>query len=170
MGGKLVLAAMLAGGCLMALPLAAAAGPVQLPEGASRPSAEEENEGLAGSALRVPCDRVISRLNHEEGSEHGTAPDMSRVAKQLHTTVTWVERCMLAYGRRPRRPGLESAESREQHLEDLEEQEPEEVAPEDIAEPGARERKEHPEKERVTHVKPPPTPGGFFDYYRDWGE
>ncbi len=152
--------------------LPVAADPVQRPEGAGRRATKEatettegtEGEQPATNAQRVSCDRVISRISHEEGIQHGNAPDMSMVARRLGTTVTWVERCMLAYGRRPKRPGLESAESREQHLESFEDQEPEEVAPEDVAEPGARELKEHAEKERVSRMKPPPTPADFREY------
>jgi hypothetical protein len=89
---------------------------------------------------------------------------MSMLAKRMHTTVVWVERCMLASGRRPLRPGMESAETREEGLEAFEDAEPEEIAPEDIQEPGARGYKEHPEKERLSRVKPPPTPSDFGLY------
>jgi len=68
---------------------------------------------------------------------------------------------MLAYGRRPNRPGYESAETREQRLEAMEEDEPEESGPEDVEEPGARERVVLPDKPRVLHIKPPPTPSSF---------
>lgn len=166
---RLLLMAMLTGMWLAGGLLPVAAEPVQRPEGLERRSgdvATETTEGTDGeepaiSALRVPCERVISRINHEQAAQHGKAADMSMVAKRLRTTVTWVERCMLAYGRQPLRPGIESAEGREERLESFEDQEAEEIAPEDVAEPGAREYKAHAEKERVSHVKPPPTPVDF---------
>ena len=169
---RLVLVAILTEVWLAGALRPAAADPVQRPEGAERGNAHvatETTEGTEGEepatgALRVSCERVISRINHEQAAPHGKAADMSMVAKQLRTTVTWVERCMLAYGRRPMRPGIESAEGREERLESFEDQEVEEIAPEDVAEPGARELKQHAEKERVSHLKAPPTPVDFRAY------
>jgi len=114
--------------------------------------------GLAG---RVPCSTVLSRVTHSVGQEKGRPVDMSQLAKRLGTTVTWVEHCMRVYGRRPKRPGFESAEEREAALEALEEDEPEETSSEDVQEPGARERAEHPARERVLRIKPPPTPDSY---------
>lgn len=65
---------------------------------------------------------------------------------------------MRAYGRRPKRPGLESAESREAELESFEDEEPEETGPEDTEEEGAPNPKLHPERQRLLKIKPPPTP------------
>ena len=65
---------------------------------------------------------------------------------------------MRAYGRRPKRPGHESAESREAELESFEDEEPEETGPEDTEEEGAPDPKLHPERQRLLKIKPPPTP------------
>ena len=110
------------------------------------------------AAVRVDCAEVISHINREIRLGGGRYPDMSRLAKELGTSTIWVEHCMRAYGRRLRRPGWESAESREKALELLEEEEPEESGPEDVEEPGAREREERPEKFRYMKVRPTPTP------------
>jgi hypothetical protein len=106
----------------------------------------------SGAALRhVPCNQVISWVDRDSEFRRGEAPDMSVVAKELDTSVVWVERCMLTYGRRPKRQAVESAESREQRLESLEEDEPEERGPEDIEEEGAPERRENTERSRRFH-------------------
>lgn len=115
-------------------------------------------------AGRVECARVISAVNREVRLRRGEQADISAVAQRLGTTVTWVEQCMRTYGRRPRRPGLESAETREGLLEKLEEEEPEEQFPEDLAERGALQRI-RPEKQRVLHPKPSPSPE-FFEFFR----
>lgn len=109
-------------------------------------------------AGRVACDVVISAVHRQVGILRGRSADLSLVAKRLGTTVPWIEHCMRAYGRRPKRPGLESAEAREEQLESFEDEEPEEAFHEDVEEPGARERVVHPQKERVLRAKPPPTP------------
>jgi hypothetical protein len=118
------------------------------------------------SMQRISCERVISKIDQQVRRTNGQPADMSQVARQLGTHVIWVEHCMLAYGRRPKRPGYESAEARDERLEALEADEPEESGPEDVEEPGARERPEHPEKERVLRIKPPPTPSGHFQWNR----
>jgi hypothetical protein len=111
----------------------------------------EANKGGVGSsgALRVPCDQVISRVDHyaHSHSAHLSA-DLSEVAKELGTNVAWVERCMLAYGRRVGRPGKESAASTEQLLKTFEEDEPEEVEREDIDEGLRGGVPERPERQR----------------------
>src|SRR5262249_19347383 len=99
------------------------------------------------AAWRVPCDQVISRVNHEVGAERGGSADLSKLAKAMGTTTGWVEHCMTMYGRRQRRPEVESADRREERLEALEDEEPEEVAPEDVEEPGEHEH-EVPYEER----------------------
>ena len=80
------------------------------------------------------------------------------MAKILGTGVFWLERCMLAYGRLPKRPLTTG--SLDDRLESLEADEPEETGPEDVQEPGARERVEHPERPRVLHlgIEQRPTP------------
>ena len=115
-------------------------------------------------ARRVSCDRVLSTANREVRLSKGGTADLSAIARGLGTTVAWVEHCMLAYGRRPRRPGYQTAESRETELERLESDEPEEEFPEDVEEPGARERVVHPQRPRVLRVKPPPTPKEFEEF------
>ncbi len=76
--------------------------------------------------------------------------DISEVAKKLGTSVAWVEQCMRTYGRRPRRPGLESSEGRESKLEAMESYEPEEsLEPEDRGEKGLpRTRSKPPQLKR----------------------
>jgi len=118
--------------------------------------------GMA-SAGTVPCDVIIARVNRNAGKERGRAPDMSELAKQLGTSTVWVEHCMITYGRRSKRPGLESAEGREERLESLEEDEPEETGLEDVEEPGAREEPEHPAKPRQFKSHVEPTPDTYFD-------
>jgi len=109
--------------------------------------AEEKLEGSLAAQRRAPCDEVTSQVDRDTNARGGHTVDMSVVAKELGTSVVWVERCMLAYGRQPRRPSGKSAESREQLLESLEENEPEEEnAPEDIEEAGAPNRGERPEQ------------------------
>jgi hypothetical protein len=109
-------------------------------------------------ARRVACDQVISAVNRAVRFRHGQAADMSVLARHLGTSVPWVERCMQMYGRRPKRPGSEAAESKEAQIEAFEEDEPEESASEDNEEPGASERVIHPQKPRVFRLQPPPTP------------
>ncbi len=115
-------------------------------------------------AGRVPCDRVISRVNREVRIIHGESVDISHVAKQLGTSIAWVEHCMRMFGRRPKRPGHEAAESLEAEIESFEEEEPEEAFAEDVEEPGARERVIHPPKARRFRSKPPPTPREFQEF------
>jgi hypothetical protein len=117
-------------------------------------------------AGRVPCDRVISKVNREVRIVRGESVDISHVAKQLGTSVAWVEHCMRMFGRRPKRPGHEAAGSLEAEIESFEEEEPEEAFAEDVEEPGARERIVHPPKARVFRSKPPPTPQEFEEWRR----
>jgi hypothetical protein len=102
-------------------------------------------------AWRVPCDQVISQLDRNTTSQRGKGgadlkggTDLTTLARQLNTTESWAEHCMRAYGRRPKRAGLEGAESREVQLEQWEGDEPEESAPEEMEDSG--EREEAPEK------------------------
>ena len=105
-------------------------------------------------ARRVPCDAVIAEAHHERRSINQTSVDISKLSKTLGTTVAWTEHCMRAYGRRPKRPGLESAESREEELESFEEDEPEETFPEDADEEGVPDLKDQPEKQRILKIHP----------------
>jgi len=121
--------------------------------------------GRAGTAaaLRVPCDQVIARASHQVRAEHGVSPDLSKLAKQLGTTSGWVEHCMSTYGRRQRRPEIQPGDQREERLELLEIEEPEEVAPEDTEEPGEHEREEGPEeRQRNLHLQPTPKRDPFL--------
>ncbi len=109
-------------------------------------------------AWRVSCSSVMSEVHKEARAAKATHVDISKVATRLHTSVAWAEHCMRAYGLRTKRPGIESAEGREQELESFEEDEPEEAAAEDIEEEGATNPKLHPERQRLLKIHPPPTP------------
>ncbi len=78
------------------------------------------------NAAHLECSKVISALAREKRASAGGASDLSKLAKEMGTSIAWIEHCMRTYGRRPRRPGLESAEGRENRLEALEIFEPEE--------------------------------------------
>lgn len=111
-------------------------------------------------AAQIACADVISEVNRSIRLNGGTSPEISRLAKRLGSTPAWVEHCMRVYGRRARRPGLESTEGRESRLEQFESDEAEEIAPEDIEEPG----EDLPPKRRE---KPPvirPTPAPPLDF------
>jgi hypothetical protein len=110
------------------------------------------------AAWRVSCDAVMSEVHKETRTAEETHVDISKVAVRLHTSVAWTENCMRAYGMRTKRPGVESAEGREQEFESFEEDEPEEAGPEDTEEEGAPNPKVHPERQRLLKVHPPPTP------------
>ena len=92
---------------------------------------------LKTEAGRVACDAVISEVHRETRTIKQPNVDISKVARKLGTTIAWTEHCMRVYGRRPKRPGLESAESREAELESFEDEEPEETMAEDTEEEGA---------------------------------
>ncbi|MBI3784587.1 MAG: hypothetical protein HY270_14430 [Deltaproteobacteria bacterium] len=117
------------------------------------------------NAGQVACSDVIKKVNHRISLERGNSPDLSLVAHQVGSSVPWVEHCMKVYGRRPKRPGLESAEAHEERLEAFEDDEPEETGPEDVEEEGAKERREHPERPRYSKFKnvPAPEPGSPED-------
>jgi hypothetical protein len=97
----------------------------------------------------VPCDQVIARLDHNLRIETGRqakvpgdkerADSIDHVARRLGTTQLWVTQCMRAYGRRLP-AALDNVQDPEDLIEDLEAEEPEESAPEDLEEPGARAR------------------------------
>jgi hypothetical protein len=113
--------------------------------------------------VRIPCERVMSAVNRSTRRTMGAPADISEIAEKLGTSVPWVERCMLTYGRRPKRPGHETAEAVEARLERLEEDEPEETAREDAEEAGAVEIEELPEKQRIERIDPRPTPDPITD-------
>ena len=137
---------------------------VRAGDGSAKQEEADEEEHAAAQARRVPCTEVMSKVHRQVRLSRGRAADISDVAKQLGTNVPWVERCMLSYGQRAERPGHETAEAREERLESFEEDEFEEAGPEDISEPGAREREEHAEKERAARIKARPTPELFEEY------
>jgi hypothetical protein len=100
-----------------------------------------------GAARRVPCDQVISRVDREGRRHKDHEVEISLIARNLNTSVAWVERCMLAYGRRPGRSGGAGAEATERRLERLEEEEPEELGPEEIEERGSSRARELRERQ-----------------------
>lgn len=97
---------------------------------------------------QVPCEEIISRLDRNLRAEKGHAATVedqraragtvATIAKRVGTTQLWVAQCMRAYGRRVP-ASLENVQN-EDVVEQFEEQEPEESEPEDLTEPGARER------------------------------
>jgi hypothetical protein len=109
-------------------------------------------------AWRVSCESVMSAVHKAARTANETHVDISKLAAHLNTSVAWAEHCMRAYGLRTKRPGIESAEGREQELESFEEDEPEEAAPEDTEEEGAPNPKLLPERQRLLKIHPPPTP------------
>jgi hypothetical protein len=131
-------------------------GPPDTAERASRSTearlgASEDLRSRGAPERRVPCDRVISQIDRE-----GHGVDESLIARSLGTSVAWVERCMLAYGRRPRGQGGESAESKENLMESWEQNEPEERGAEEIEEPGALSERGLGQKQLRKPI--PPTP------------
>ena len=98
---------------------------------------------------RISCESIISQLNQDvsrgsKGTFAKLAPEkrleniIADIAQKLGTTRMWVVRCMQVYGRRL--PASIVNVQDDYALEELEEQEPEESAPEDLPEPGERER------------------------------
>lgn len=104
----------------------------------------------------VSCVEIVRRANAYTSRSRGRVVDISELARKMGTSVTWVEHCLKAFGRRPKRPSLESHESREAELEALEESEPEESFAEDREEPGARERPPATTRPRYLSIKPTP--------------
>lgn len=109
-------------------------------------------------AGNVGCSEIMKRTNRHVSTGRGEPADISLIARELDTSIPWVEHCMRMYGRRAKRPGLESPEEREKLLEAREADEPEESAREDIEEGGARERPERPIKPRYMDYRFTPTP------------
>ncbi len=184
MTGWRLLLVLAASGCLLAV--RAAGADAQMDDAASlgmsypgAPSTESERgsavrhgvdtdteDGVrsgSGDERRAPCDQIMSRYDADPNVPLGRAVDISAIAQELHTSVIWVERCMLASGKRVAHSHLQSVESAEDRLEGLEEDEPEESAPEEIE--AGREPKEHEERPRV--LKNPskriPTPGTGYE-------
>ena len=119
--------------------------------GGARRSDDLRGDGVLDSTIRAahraPCDKVISRYNTDPSRDSGRGVDLSAVARDLNTSVIWVERCLVAYGKPVKGSHLETAESVEDRLEALEEEEPEETSREEIEAGGT-----HPpraEKQRV---------------------
>ncbi|HYD47887.1 MAG TPA: hypothetical protein VEB21_06040 [Terriglobales bacterium] len=66
----------------------------------------------------VPCPRIIAETNRRITRR---APvDVSEIAKKLKTEIVWVETCLKSYGKRYRRPGMESDGGREAVLDGYE--------------------------------------------------
>jgi len=111
---------------------------------------------------QIECPKILSAISRPEDGVPGHAPDLSRVAKRLGTNVAWIEQCMRAYGRRSRRPGLESAEGREMKLEALEVYEREE--PREPEERGVVELRRIPDRQpKLPKKKKKPSSSGFGD-------
>jgi hypothetical protein len=143
-------------------------GPTAAVAGTARPGAvelEDEAEVESGGAAsrRVPCEQVIAHIDHERKPNH--VADSAETARQMHTSVLWVDRCMQAYGRRMQKAVHSSAEAREHRLEGFEEDEPEEVGSEEVGEMDTQDRIElrrlrpHPDKEQTLRSNIKPTPG-----------
>lgn len=113
---------------------------------------------LAGAraawAGNVSCVDIVREATAYTSRSRGRVVDVSELARQMGTSITWVEHCLRAFGRRPKRPSLESHETREADLEALEESEPEESFAEDREEPGARERPPATPRPRYLSLKP----------------
>jgi hypothetical protein len=118
------------------------------------------------NAGSIPCPAVIAEVHRRTRLGSGKTPDVSEVAKGLHTEIFWVEQCMRVYGLRPRGKSLENKEGREEYFERLEEEEPEEKAAEEIDAGERLNRDERDDKPRQLRPKKTPTPGGFKDL--DW--
>lgn len=110
-------------------------------------------------AGQVACADVVSQVNKSIRVSGGESPEIARIAKDLGTTPAWVEHCMRVYGRRARRPGVESMEGRESRLEQYESDDPEETAPEDVEEPGDEPQPKH--REKPPKIEPTPRPRDF---------
>ncbi len=104
------------------------------------------------------CPDVLRKVNGHISTRRGEPADLSQIARDLGTSIPWVEHCLQIYGRRAKRPGLESAEERESMMEAVESEEPEESASEDTEEGGARERPPHPQRPRYQDYHFTPTP------------
>ena len=124
-------------------------------------SSDEIDDAIRDRAAhphRLPCSEVVSRLDHDRGVQSGHSTNVARIAKDMGTSVIWMEHCVEAYGRRPLHRSIEDTEGAEAELEKFESGEAEEGGPEDLQEGGARERVEHPEKERVIPPRSPNNP------------
>jgi hypothetical protein len=100
----------------------------------------------------------MSAVHREITRSKGHSADLTHVAKHFGTSIIWVERCMQAYGKRVDRPGTESSDGREQRLSNFEDEEATEKFPEDVEEPGGRERGPRLEVEKPPRPTPRPTP------------
>ncbi len=118
---------------------------------------------------RVACERVIATFDRESAQGERSV-EVGDVASKLGTSTFWVQRCLEVYGRQPRHVAAENSEETEQRLDSLEEDEPEETAPEDIEEEGVRARPERPERQKLLHGAarlPTPNEGGSNEGYGD---
>lgn len=85
---------------------------------------------------RVPCKDVVSLVTRHRRSSATEWFDVSKAAEKLGTSNAWVEHCLRVYGRRYKRPGLESAEKHEKRFERYEIEENEEPSETEQDEPG----------------------------------
>lgn len=79
----------------------------------------------------VTCPTVMAEVNRRI-TRH-VPVDVSEMAKKLHTKIVWVEACLKAYGRRYRRPGVESDGGRDEVMEGYESGDDEDI--EDLQDP-----------------------------------
>lgn len=127
----------------------------------------------AAASSQVPCPTVVSEFNRIRKKEDKPILAIEKAAKKLNTSTLWVENCMRVYGRPVSRQVIIDQDHREQLLERLEEVEfgPEDLAPEDLAEPdplrepepesaGTKKRKpdEHIQRYRYLPLGPPEIP------------
>lgn len=94
-------------------------------------------EAQPARAAEVPCTKIVTTVNHQVTRR--IHPDLSELAKKLDTQVSWVEACLKAYGRRYRRPGIESDAGREAVMQGYETGRDEEI--EDLDDPDEPDRR-----------------------------
>ena len=147
-------------GMLTVALLLASAMPISAEPATGRGSdeAQEAEEEAPNPTIHLGCDRIVSEFDSDTALKPDRVVSLSVLAKELGTNVTWIERCLQAYGRRSKRSGYESAEGQEKRLESMEEDEVEETFPEDSEEQGATERPERAEKPRQFKLRSLPTP------------
>lgn len=135
-----------------AAPPAQSKGRVEVP--VTKPVDVPKDEPSITGVMRVPCDQVLAADTQAIDSAGGHSVDLTRMARRLGTSAGWVQRCLESYGRGAMRAGLGSAQGAER-IDMFEDQEPEEVAPEDVDNKGSATVLY---REHIEHVKPPPTP------------
>jgi hypothetical protein len=120
-------------------------------------------------AGQTDCATIISVVNSHVRSGAGKSLDMKAISKSVGVSRLWIEHCMQAYGRRLPRLAIEPlGHAKEDRLEEYEVDEPNDEAPEDLAEPEYEREQARRElrnsKERAAGRRKTPTPGGFKDF------